>query len=104
MGAPRCRRRGCPLTAASAQLGNVPGEDLADVRQLRLPRERVLHVPQRRRDVHQERRILLYLVDEDEPPSVLQLALDGEEIEERDELPLVDARPSLPRELAQVPA
>src|SRR6267142_1895794 len=78
----------------SSQLGDMSRQDGCHVRQRRLPCQSILHVAQRRRDVDQEGWVLLHLVDEDEPPHVLQRALHGEQVEEGDELRLGQLGPA----------
>jgi hypothetical protein len=50
--------------------------------QLRPPLEGLAHVAQRGGDGHQEARVALHAVDELEAARVLELALDGEQVEE----------------------
>src|SRR5207253_2192330 len=89
-------RTGAPRRCGSPpQLRNVLDEDLLHFAQLGPPLQSIAHVAQRGRNVRQERRVLLHLIDEDESPRVLQLALHGEQIEEADELLGRQRRPAL---------
>ena len=94
---------GAPLgLRRSGKLGDVTRQDLVELGEVGTAPERLLHVPERGRDGAQEVGVLLHAIDEDEPPCVLELPLDGEEVEEIAEGAVLEARPTGGRELCQV--
>src|SRR5438105_2028593 len=65
------------------ELWQPPAEERAQGQELGQPCERGAHIAQARRDVAQVARVLFFAIDEDEATRILQLPLNGLEIEER---------------------